>query len=135
MKRVDSIKKQAMNLNEIQYLDLDLDANCDSISLNSTINEISINSNFKDVDKEFANTSCYLNNNSQSNHLNNSFNVQPSLNYSHFNFSNRNDTLNQFNSLNSSFLNNTSTIYKTVDFDLTKAFKKLKDDISRKSEY
>ena len=122
--------KKDADSNEIQYLDLDLD--CDNVSLNSTMNETSMNLNFREADKEPVNASS-LNSNLPPANLNSSFNANPSntLNYSHFAFPNRNDTTNQFNSLNSSFSNNTSTVYKTVDFIKTKAFNELKDNLNR----
>lgn len=122
--------KKDADSNEIQYLDLDLD--CDNVSLNSTMNETSMNLNFREADKEPVNANS-LNSNPPSANLNSSFNANPSntLNYSHFTFPNRNDTTNQFSSLNGSFGNNTSTVYKTVDFIKTKAFNELKDNLNR----
>lgn len=129
-KKMNRQAKKETDSNEIQYLDLDLD--CDNVSLNSTMNETSMNLNFRDADKDLANTSS-LTGNLPSANLNSSLNANASntLNYSHFTFSNRNETANQFGSLNGSFSNNTSTVYKTVDFIKTKAFNELKDNLNR----
>ena len=124
--------KKESDSNEIQYLDLDLD--CDNVSLNSTtMNETSMNLNFRDAEKDLANTSILNSQPPPSASPNGSFNANPSntLNYSHFTFPNRNDTTNQLAGLNGSFSNNTSTVYKTVDFIKTKAFNELKDNLNR----
>lgn len=135
-KKADQQAKKQSDFNEIQYLDLDLDCTAldgDNVSLNSTMNETSMNLNFRDADRDLANASS-LNNNLPSANLNSSFNATNTLNYSHFTFPNKNDTANQLGStLNGSFGNNTSTVYKTVDFVKTKAFNELKDNLNRKN--
>lgn len=114
-------------------MDLDCTAqDGDNVSLNSTMNETSTNLNFRDVERDLANTSI-LNSNRPSSNLNSSFNATGTLNYSHFTFPNKNDTGGQLSgTLNGSFGNNASTVYKTVDFVKTKALNQVKDTCARK---
>lgn len=102
------------------------------------MNETSINLNFKDTDLTNAGHLNATLNTTQANQLNNSFNAQSGLNYSHFVFSGKQPDNNpssqlpsQLNTLNSSITQNVSTVYKTVDFIKTKAFNELKDELNR----